>query len=398
VTEAAIAQTSAADSREAGSLLGQQLTQQLRGERPDAVILFASSRHDYAALLAALHAACAPRALVGCSSAGEFTTGSQAEGAACAVAILAPEMRFTAAIGHGLREDRVLAARELAAALQGRRESQSPDYAHRAALVLTDALAGQADDLIDHLSVLTAGRYQFFGGGAGDDARFERTHVFYGTGDASPQAVPDAAVALEILSNKPVAIGVRHGWQPASKGMRVTESAGMRLGSLDAIAAVEAVEEYAEGSGQSFDRAAPLPFFLHNVIGLDSGDGYKLRVPLGVQEDGSLLCAADVPEGSTARVMAATSASATEAAAAATQDAVAQLERAGHEPAVALFFDCVATRLRMGKEFGFELEAVQRALGKAQFVGFNTYGQIARAEGQFSGFHNCTAVVCVLPK
>jgi len=33
----------------------------------------------------------------------------------------------------------------------------------------------------------------------------------------------------------------------------------------------------------------------------------------------------------------------------------------------------------------------------AGFVGCNTYGQIARAEGQFGGFHNCTAVVCVLP-
>ena len=27
-----------------------------------------------------------------------------------------------------------------------------------------------------------------------------------------------------------------------------------------------------------------------------------------------------------------------------------------------------------------------------------SYGQIARADGQFSGFHNCTAVVCVLPE
>jgi hypothetical protein len=29
--------------------------------------------------------------------------------------------------------------------------------------------------------------------------------------------------------------------------------------------------------------------------------------------------------------------------------------------------------------------------------GENSYGQIVRAAGQFSGFHNCTAVVCVIP-
>jgi hypothetical protein len=70
----------------------------------------------------------------------------------------------------------------------------------------------------------------------------------------------------------------------------------------------------------------------------------------------------------------------------------------GHKPNVAIFFDCVATRLRMGGEFGLELDSLKRALGGAGFAGCNTYGQVARAEGQFGGFHNCTAVVCVIPE
>jgi len=75
---------------------------------------------------------------------------------------------------------------------------------------------------------------------------------------------------------------------------------------------------------------------------------------------------------------------------------VSQLD--GRKPAVAIFFDCVATRLRMGKEFGFELDAVRSALGDTPFAGCNSIGQIARSEGQMSGFHNCTAVVCVFPE
>ena len=35
--------------------------------------------------------------------------------------------------------------------------------------------------------------------------------------------------------------------------------------------------------------------------------------------------------------------------------------------------------------------------GGSQVVGCNTYGQIARADGQFGGFHNCTAVVLAFP-
>jgi hypothetical protein len=80
----------------------------------------------------------------------------------------------------------------------------------------------------------------------------------------------------------------------------------------------------------------------------------------------------------------------------ATQSAVDQLQ--GEKPEVALFFDCVATRLRMGRDFDFELAKVKDALGEASYAGCNTYGQIARSEGQFSGFHNCTAVVAVFPK
>ena len=93
--------------------------------------------------------------------------------------------------------------------------------------------------------------------------------------------------------------------------------------------------------------------------------------------------------------MKSTGESAVTAASRATEAAVASLR--GHKPGAALFFDCVATRLRMGEVFGFELESVAKVLDGADLVGCNTYGQIARAEGQFGGFHNCTAVVMVLP-
>ena len=47
------------------------------------------------------------------------------------------------------------------------------------------------------------------------------------------------------------------------------------------------------------------------------------------------------------------------------------------------------------REFDDELSVLKDLLGATPFVGCNTYGQVARTEGQFSGFHNCTAVVCV---
>jgi hypothetical protein len=387
MTEAAVSQTHES-GHAAGEALGASVMEKLGGAAPDALIVFASPDQDHAALLAALQARCGPGAMVGCSSAGEFTSDEAGVGMTCVVALRAPEMAFAASLGRGLRADRAAAADDMVAGFHG---LQSTGFRHRAALVLTDALAGFADDLVDRLTLLTGGAYRFFGGGAGDDARFQHTVVFCGT-----EVATDAAVALEILSNQPIGVGVKHGWAPSPDRMRVTEAAGMTLTSLDAVPAVEVFDAHAAATGQPFDHAEPIPFFLHNVLGVESADGYRLRVPLAVEADGGVACAADVPAGSTACIMGTTAESAADAAAWATRAALAQLE--GAEPAVALLFDCVATRLRLGQAFGVELAAVQDELGAVQFAGFNTYGQIAQAEGQFSGFHNCTAVVCVLPK
>lgn len=386
MTKYAVFHTEIDDSAAAGTYLGAEISAAFEGESPDVVILFASARFKYQQLLGALDASCHPQHLVGCSSAGEFTSAASATGSACAVAIRSTEMEFGVSLARGLRSDLPAAAESLAANLGGLKRH---DYRYHAALVLTDALAGHVEQFIEQLTVHTAGTYQFFGGGAGDDAQFQRTYVFYGS-----EAIADAAVALEILSNKRLGIGVAHGWQQAGPAMRVTESSGTDLVSLNATSACEAFEEHAEATQQRFDRSTSLPFFLHNVIGIETDGGDKLRVPLGVKPEGAVVLAAEVPAGSTARIMCTGNESAARAASEACRRALQQLD--GERPGVAIFFDCAATRLRMGKDFGLELEALSASLG-TPFAGCNTYGQIARAEGQFNGFHNCTAVVCILP-
>lgn len=387
MTLSAIAFTDLKDSRQAGWQLGADIAAALPGVPPDALIVFASSQHDYPELLKAIQEKARPKLLIGCSSAGEFTSRRRGEGAACALALCSDTIRFTASVGRALSRDYRRAAEDLVSRFGG---VNSEEYPWRTALVFIDPLAGHGEHLVQYLTLLTGGRYQFVGGGAGDDAKFQKTHVFYGN-----EAIVDAVVALEILSKKPVAIGAAHGWKPATPPMRVTASEGSRLISLDAIPAAEIYEEYAENMGERFDRAGPLPFFLHNILGIDRGDGkHRLRVPLLAHSDGAVTCAAEVPCRTTASIMKATSTSAAEAARRATVDALQKLE--GATPKVALFFDCVATRLRMGKDFGVELTSLQDALRDTKYVGFNTYGQIVRTDGQFNGFHNCTAVVCVL--
>jgi hypothetical protein len=374
------------DSVAAGRDLAEQIQTSL-GDTPDAIVVFASPHYDHPALLEALKEGCSPDLIVGASSAGEFTNDTLGVGLASALAISDPEARFTLGVGRNLKGDPAAAARSIVDSFKGDTDHTFP---HRSALVLTDALAGYADALTDELTIATAGDYQFFGGGAGDNASFERTTVFNGT-----EVLTDAAVALEILSRKPLGVGVSHGWEPASDAFRVTEADGLKLISLNGLPAVEAFEEHASAKGETLDRASPIPFFLQNILGIDTGNGYRLRVPLAVNEDGSIHCAAEVPAGSIVRIMKSSHRSAAEAAERATEAAIDAI--GDHNANAALFFDCVATRLRCGEHFATEVAAVTNKIGDAALVGCNTHGQIARAEGQFEGFHNCTAVVCVFP-
>ncbi|HZU88436.1 MAG TPA: FIST N-terminal domain-containing protein, partial [Stellaceae bacterium] len=324
--QSAVVHTDKADSAAAGRELGERIAAAFAGGPPDAVVVFASPRYRPAELLGELQASCRPDVLVGASSAGEFTRTVRGEGMACALALRGRDMAFAAGLGTGLRRDPARAAGAIVAGFRGPADGRFP---HRCALVMTDALAGHAEELVEQLTLATAGRYRFVGGGAGDNAQFRRTEVFFGA-----RALCDAAVALEILSEHPIGIGVSHGWVPAGGGLRVTEADGMRLVGLNGLPAIEAFEEHAERTGQRLDRAAPIPFFLHNVLGIDTGIGYRLRVPLAVDAGGAVLCAAELPVGAVVRIMHSSAGSAVAAAKRATAAALDAL--GGRKPRAAL--------------------------------------------------------------
>lgn len=382
-------ETSVAISREADSdTAADDLAEQLLAKvaEPAAIVLFAAPVYDHERLLRRLHERTGAM-IVGSSSAGEFANDVRGEGFASALALGGRDIQVTAVCGQNISGDAAGAARELVAGFVGMRDMR-PGY--RSALVMTDALAGHADRLVDELTLATEGQYQFFGGGAGDNAQFQKTSVFCGTAVLS-----DAVVGLEIISDKPIGVGVSHGWQPASRAFRVTEADGVKVVSLNGLPAAEVFQAHAAETEQELDPSAPIPFFLHNILGIETASGSKLRVPLAITDDGAVICASEVPQDALVRIMRSTHQSTVEAAQAATDAALQAL--GPYKPQAALFFDCVATRLRMGQAFTHELSAVRDRLSGVDLTGCNTHGQIARAEGQFQGFHNCTAVVCLLP-
>jgi hypothetical protein len=144
--------TRAADSREAGRELGAEFRATFGGSAPDAIVVFASAKHDYSKLLNALADEAGTETIAGASSAGEFTHGERGEGFVSAMAIRADEMRFSVGLGLGIHSDAHAAAASIVKSFAG----LAPNLGrHRSALVMADALAGHTDALVEELTART---------------------------------------------------------------------------------------------------------------------------------------------------------------------------------------------------------------------------------------------------
>src|SRR5579883_2631123 len=99
----------------AGAELGRSIRKRFNGQSPAVVIVFASPVYAYSSLLAALRAECRPNAVVGCSSAGEFTGEGILSSSAVAVALSSDDIRFKVHVQRNITTNIREAAYSLAA-------------------------------------------------------------------------------------------------------------------------------------------------------------------------------------------------------------------------------------------------------------------------------------------
>lgn len=380
------------DSYEVGQAAAQQAVARMGSGDIKLTLVFASPTYDFTEVLRGIHRVTHAAPLIGCSSAGEFSDAGAASGAVAVTTIASDTLQVRLGVGRHFPQSLEESVRLALADFVGNTDaSLYTGYPGRTIFLLADGLTGRLEELIEELMTQTGMQYQLFGGAAGDDGCFQKTFVFY-----NDEVLTDAFVCAEILSEQPFAIGLRHAWCPVSRPLRVTDSAGMQLHEINGRSAWEIYEEFAQLQNIPIAQENPSVFLMNHLLGVAyAPEQYKLRVPLWKQPDGSLVCAAEVPSGALARIMRAEDSSILQSARQAVK--LAQ-ERLGDMPiAGALMFECVATRLKLGARFADEIALMKEALGTLPFAGCNSYGQLARVHGEFSGLMDATALVCLIP-
>jgi hypothetical protein len=356
----------------------------LAGDDAKLVVVFCSQTGDLPEMLRTVRAHTGDVPLIGCTTAGEIAATGPSDAGIVVAAFggdgFAAQAAAAANASHDLRAAGARAARCV---------PERPDLPHKVLLMLTDALAGDQQEIIrGAYGVLGAG-VPLVGGCAGDGLRMSRTFQLHGD-----HLLTDSVVAAGIASAAPFGIGVRHGWCRAGEPMLVTASTGNRLYTLDDRPALEVyLDHLGADAPAEWDREGLARLALSHPLGIHGSNGEdRIRfIGGGDVTDGSLLCIAEVPQSSLVSIMEGDSGSVLDATDAACRDAFAGL--AGRPPLGMIAFDCVARRDVLGQR-GIRGEIERLAVGAsgAPVAGFYTYGEIARTQGPL-GFHNQTLVV-----
>ncbi len=381
------------DSAVAASEAVNAALSRLNGQKPSFGLLFASPERDLKVTLASARRAASEADIIGCTTAGEITEQGLVHDGVAVLLVASSASAVGMAYSEGLKADTEGVGLKLSNGLTYQRKMAGMrDLKHLTTVLLTDGLSGSGEKLVTDLYDRARGGAQIVGGAAGDEGKFKTTYV-----GAGENAASDAVAALHVFSASPWGVGVNHGLRSTTKPMRVTKAVGNVVYELDGEPAFGSYVRHAAARGVSLTRENAARYLIGNELGIHFFEKIiRARAPLAVGADGSLTCAAEIPQGSMVSILDGDPKSMVEAARTAAAEAKEHLGTA--EAAGVLLFDCVCRGMILGDGFHREIEAVHSVFGNVPTAGFLTYGEIARYRGNLDGWHNATAVVVAIPK
>lgn len=380
--------------REGGNAAMQAMTQ-MGDTTADVAIVFASVFYDQQKVLEGVRSIVQDAIIVGCSTAGEITTQGPSNKSSIAVMTLkSDKIKFYADVGEQIHYSPRGAGKSVAEKI-----NQKAGGSLNMFMMFPDVLVGNGADIVRGVTDVLGENFPVVGGAAGDDFKFEKTFQYL-----NETVHTGCVVALGMKGPLTVGIGVKHGWIPIGIPRKVTKSQGSILYELDSKPAIGIYEEY---FGQMADelrkeKLAKLAITYPLGMKVEGHDEMLLRDPIQVDVDGSITCAAEIPEGSEIQLMIGSYEEAVRVAEEAARNTMSQIGIA--TPKAIVIFNCIARHKLFGDRAGEEIKVIQSVIGKEiPLIGFYTYGEQAPLGGEVKNmktcppaFHNETVVICVL--
>ena len=253
--------------------------------------------------------------------------------------------------------------------------------------VFADALSTHKNTFIQALFNYFGNTVKYLGGGAGSLSFKPFPCILHNSG-----VFENAAVAG--LFERPLSLGVAHGWSPIGKPLRITKAKGNIIHSIDWAPAFETYKKWVEDhSGQTiteenfFDIAKSYPL---GMIKLDSE--MVIRDPFMVK-NGTLHIVDEVPEGEYVRIMHGNMDSLLKGAESALNIAIK--DEKCIKGRMIFCFDCISRVLYMQDNFSKELDIITH---DQAINGVLSIGEIANSGETFLEIYNKTIVIALWPQ
>lgn len=372
------------DSFQAGCEAGRQAMDALVGVNPGILFVFTTDGYNQQELVRGLRSAAGDIPLLGCCTGGVIgNEGPSGDGVA--VLTLGGGIGATLASYQGIRDGALQAGRQAAERLV--QTLGEPQFPHRATVMLADGLTGTLTEVVGSAAALLEPHAPLIGGGAGDNLKFLRTSQI-----VDAETLDDAVALAHVSSERPIGIGVRHGWMPTGRALVVTRSEGNVVYEFDGRPAFEAYRELFPQSGLTPENFGS--FVMSRPLGLPQPSGeFLIRDPLRARPDGAIECVARVPEQAVVQIMRGDPSDLFAAAREAARTALSQL--GGRRPAGVLVFDCVSRLLMLGDAAANEVRLIREMVGRdTPIAGMFSFGEIAAGQCGSTVLHNKTVVVC----
>jgi hypothetical protein len=342
------------------------LLRELEDCDPSAVLCFAGGEQDLAAIHHEIDERFPRAAVAGCSTAGEVGLLGCTEGGVSLMAIEGPS-RAAAKMVEDLRAFRFEGGLELVSGLAqgiGRELADLVvDPERFAFLVFGDGLSGMEEVLIASLATYLPGA-AIVGGSAGDDFRFESTHVA-----ANGRVASGAAVVVLLEPNVPFHAFHVHHFEATDRSLVVTDAEPEHriVRRVDGRPALEVLCELSGIPRESFERDPQSALMSYPpVFGFRAGGEIYMRSVMSVRGTDLLMGGATERGTILHEMRAGDLISATRT----------QLEReysAVGAPAAALLFNC-GGRLWEAQSAG-NVDALGEVFQMIPSAGFTTYGE-----------------------
>ncbi len=331
------------------------------GSDNSCVIFFCSADHDLSSVAEEMSRLFVETMIVGCSTAGEITPDGYGRSSLTAIALPSRHFAAVAAPIESVSTFDLTQGQPLLTEAQARLDRVAPfrTAGNTFAFLLIDGMSRREEWVVSALSLMLDD-IPLFGGSAGDQLRFNRTHVYF---DGAFHT--DAAVLLLVATQCPFTVFRTEHFVSTDRKMVVT-GAEPTARVVTEINGEPAGREYARMVGLDVRHLAPMVFATYPVV-VRVGGVYYVRSIQKVNADESLTFFCAIDEGIVLTVARGTDILDN------LESTMAEIRNQIGPPQVVIGCDCILRRLEIERK---RLVAPMSALlASNNVVGFNTYGE-----------------------